>query len=101
MDAFTKTVGEKLDYGVQWTKFLAGDTISSSSFTIESLAGEVTPVLIQSDDAFDNSNTSVDLDIGTLDTAYDVINKIVTAAGNKAERAFRLSIVAKKPENPC
>lgn len=101
--AFDKTVIEDLDYGVNWTKFLAGDTISTSAWTIESLNGETVPVLTKSDEANDNSNTSLMLAAGTLDTSYNVINKIVTASSppKTAERTLRLSIVDKKPQNPC
>jgi hypothetical protein len=85
--SFVKDPAAELDYTVDWTKWLAGDTISTSSWTIPSGLTKGTK---------GESNTTKTATIwlkgGTLGTEYTVTNKIVTVAGRTDERSFTITI---------
>ena len=84
----TKDPNEVLDYTIDWSIFLDGDTISSDIWTV---ASGITSVLETST----ATTSTIWLSGGTLATSYTVANKIVTAAGRTAERTLTISIVSK------
>lgn len=93
MRVFVKTLDEALDYGFNWSKWLAkvNDTIQSSTWTVD--AG--LSVAQQS-----NDDTTTKLwpqeNTGTEGTRYACKNKITTAGGRKATRTFYIEIVAER-----
>ena len=87
----TKDPEGKMDYIVDWAAWLNGDTISTSSWTVPS------GITKSSDPAASKTDTTatVWLEGGTVGADYDIINSIVTAAGRKDDRTFRVSVVEK------
>ena len=84
-----KTPAEVLDYSLDWTPWLAGDTIASSQWTADT-------GLTVAGNSFDSQATTVWLDGGTALERYRVVNKIITAAGRTAERAITIHIVNRR-----
>lgn len=89
MTEFVKIDTAVLDYEEDWTAWLDGDTISTSSWAADS------GITIDSD-----SNTTVKgivwLSGGTVGESYDVTNTIVTAAGREDSRTIEITITDKK-----
>lgn len=74
-----------LDYKVDWSGWLADDTIDTSSWTV--------PVgVTKGADSHDDTSATVWLSGGTVDAVYKVTNRITTAAGRTDERSFTLAI---------
>lgn len=80
---FTKDPDAVLDYQVDWTTWLNGDTISVSTWTVATGLTQVSAT---------NTTTTatVWLSGGTVDQSYTVANKIVTAGGARTSAALRL-----------
>jgi hypothetical protein len=74
-----------LDYGCDWTDWLAGDTISISAWVIP--AG-----LTEEDSGKTDTLTTVWLSGGTLGNRYTITNTITTAGGRTDERSLILVI---------
>lgn len=88
MDSFLKDPDSTIDYQVDWSEWLAGDTISSSSWVVPSgLTNE----------SATNSTTTATLWVsgGTKGSQYTVTNRIVTAAGRTVDRSFKIKVVNK------
>jgi len=88
-----KTPGSLLDYGHDWTDFLAktpGDTIESSDWSI-SPSGQLS-VLTK---AIQGNKTTVWLEGGLVGHSYDVTNVMTTVNDRKPERTFQVRMVAK------
>ncbi len=87
----TKDPAALLDYGVDWTAWLEGDVISQSTWVVAgpntSLAIAATPAPVT-----DGKITRVWLTGGTVDTTYDVTNRVVTVAGRIDERTLKVAI---------
>jgi len=77
-----------LDYQFNWAEWLAGDTISASTWTAEE-------GLTVEDDDFTSVLTTVWLSGGAVGITYAVTNRIVTAGGRTDERTLRLVMVEK------
>ena len=86
MTIYYKDPDAVLDYRVDWTTWLNGDTISSSTFTV---ATGLTK------DSQSNTTTAatVWLSGGTAGTRYLVTNRIVTAGNRTEDRSFYVSVV--------
>lgn len=83
-----KAPHEVLDYECDWTARLAGDTISTSTFSIE----DPDNVLVINSTLHDASTATVWLAGGTLGTMYEVVNEIVTGAGRTMDQTVWLRI---------
>jgi len=83
--SYVKDPAAELDYTVDWTKWLAGDTISTSSWTVPTGLTKIT-------DSKTTKTATIWLKGGTVGTEYTVTNKIVTAAGRTDERSFTITI---------
>lgn len=81
-----KDPNEVLDYGVDWSARLAGDTIAISAFTV--IAGDVA---INSN-TNTTSATKVWLSGGTAGTDCTILNRITTAGGRTMDQTMRLKI---------
>jgi|TARA_Y100000310_G_C20463516_1_gene706471 hypothetical protein len=83
----TKDPDEVLDWNVEWTTELSGDTISTSTFTVDG-------VTLDSD-----SNTTTDatawISGGTLGALASITNEIVTASGRTFNKSINYRIVVK------
>ena len=89
----TKDPDAKLDYIVDWASWLGTDTISTSSWTvppgITEMSGSPGP------STKTDTTATIWLEGGTAGTDYDIINSIVTAAGRKDDRTFRITVKEK------
>ncbi len=74
-----------LDFGHDWSRWLDGDTIATSTWTVE--AG-----LTKGIDSHDTTTTTVWLSGGTVNESYEVMNRIVTTGGRTDDRTFTVSI---------
>lgn len=83
---YTQDPEADLDYKEDWTAWLAGDTIVSSSWSCDDAA------ITLHDDAFDASVTTVFARGGVVGQSYTIINHIVTALGREDDRSRTLKI---------
>ncbi len=81
-----KTPAEILDYGWDWSAWLAGDTLASSVWTVD--AG-----LTVVSDGNDATTSSVFVGGGVTGASYVLTNRVTTAGGRTAERTLHLRIV--------
>ena len=81
---FEHAPNAKLDYGFDWTAWLAsGETISTSSWT--------TDTLTSSSPQISTNVTSVFVEGGVVGTSYKIVNTITTSVGRIDSRTIRLS----------
>lgn len=82
-----KTPDEKKDYGIDWRKWIAtGVTIVSSSWSLPS-------GLTQLASTIDGLYTLVRIEGGTAGDTYELINEIVTSAGEELEREIEVRVM--------
>jgi hypothetical protein len=88
MDTFIKDPDEKLDFGFDWVKRLAGDTIASSEWEVP------TGITESSSPAptHDESTTTIWLEGGTSNGDYILTNRITTTGGRTLEAALLLAV---------
>jgi len=87
---YTKDPDAVLDYTVDWTAWLpSGDTITASTFTVNSDADNAVVVDDQLNDAH---TTTVWLSGGVAGQKYTVTNHITTAAGRQDDRSLTITI---------
>lgn len=82
---FIKDPQAKLDYGVDWSDWLAGDTISGSSWSAE------TGITVDASSHTDTVAT-VWLSGGTVGGSYKVTNHITTLGGREDELTITVSV---------
>ena len=85
----SKDPDEVLDYEVDWTKRLDGDTISTSAFTVP------TGTVVVDSSSTTTTVAKVWLSGGTLDETCEVLNRVVTAGGRTFDQTMKLRIKAK------
>lgn len=82
-----------LDYLLSWSNWLSsGDTISTSSWSIQAISGDSDPLTTTSDSSTDTT-TTVKLSGGTVGNLYKVYNTITTNGGYTDRRYFRVKIL--------
>lgn len=88
--SFLKDPDATLDYAIDWSDWLDGDTIADSSWTASD------GITIADDPAPSHTTTvaTVWLSGGTLGGMYDVTNRITTAAGRIADRTIVIRVVS-------
>ena len=76
------------DYGIDWTKALAGDPIVSSVWSVD--VGDGALIL----DQLSNTNTVaiVWIRAGSADVDYELRNHIVTEGGRQFDRSVKLRV---------
>jgi hypothetical protein len=81
-----KDPNDVLDYGVDWSQWLDGDTITASSWSA--------PIGITIDSESNSTTaTTVWLSGGTPHVTYEVVNHITTAAGREADKTLRIKVM--------
>lgn len=85
---FTKSPDGVLDYQIDWEDWLNGDTISTSTWTVQSGITKVT-------DTSSTYTATIWLDGGTIGNRYTVTNHIVSAAGREEDQSLVVYIVEK------
>ena len=83
-----KDPNEVLDYSIDWTGPLAGDTIATSTWTVP--AG-----LTSGADSKTDTRTTVWLSGGTENASYELLNRITTAGGRTRDLTCVLKIKTK------
>lgn len=83
-----KDPDEVLDYELDWTARLDGDTISTSTWTAP--AG-----ITKNSDSHTTAVSKIWLSGGTLAVRYDLLNRITTAAGRTMDQTVSIKIKAK------
>jgi hypothetical protein len=76
-----------LDYGVDWSKFLAtvGDTIANSIWIVPD-------GITKSLDTFNDTITTIWLEGGTPGMSYTLTNRITTAAGRVDDKSVKIKV---------
>ena len=82
---FVKDPNAVLDYYVDWTRWLNGDTIATSVWTVA--AG-----LAVANDTHTTTAATVWLSGGTVGETYKVTNRITTTGGRTEDRSFDVKI---------
>jgi len=84
-----------LDYLISWSQWLpSGDTISTSSWSVESISGDADP-LASTDTGETDTTTTITLSGGTSGNMYKVYNTITTVGGLTDRRYFRVKVKAR------
>jgi len=82
----TKDPNAVIDFKINWSDWLNGDTISTSTWTVES-------GITQDSESETTTTTTVWLSGGTAGLTYTVTNRIVTAAGRTDDRSIAVKVV--------
>ena len=82
---FTKDPNAVLDYGIDWTRWLAGDQIATSEWIIPT-------GLTKMADSKTATSATVWLSGGSVGQSYTVTNRITTAAGRTEDRSFTIRV---------
>ena len=85
---FTKDPNATLDYTIDWSAWLDGDTIDSASWVVDS-------GITMTDEDNDTENTQIWLSGGTAGQIYSATSRIVTAAGRQDDRTIRIKVIEK------
>lgn len=83
-----KDPDEVLDYGIDWTARLAGDTIATSTWIVPDGIMNVS-------NSFTATSTEIWLSGGTIGAALKITNRVVTNGGRKMDQSVNISIRAK------
>lgn len=75
-----------LDYQIDWEAWLAGDTLTRSTWNVPDGLTHVA-------DTYTDTTTTIWLSGGVVDTEYTVTNQIETDAGRTDERSFIVKVV--------
>ena len=97
IESFKKDPNAKLDYTFDWSDWMAsGDTITASSYTIETISGDDSPLIKSSSPAASfsasASTATLWLEDGTAGNKYMVTNQITTDDGRVAENSIVIII---------
>lgn len=82
---FIKDPDAVLDYTINWSDWLDGDTISTSDWTVPTGITKTT-------DSETSTTTTVWLSGGTVGTTYNMINRIVTDGGRTEDRTIAIMV---------
>jgi hypothetical protein len=85
-----KDPDEVLDYEIDWSARLNGDTIASSTFTLPPGA-----TLVADDATNTTTSTKIWLSGGTEGQTYFVMNEVVTSAGRTMDQTVKIKIKTK------
>lgn len=85
-----KRAGSIADFGLDWERFLAGDTIDTSTWEVPAgITEEPSPPPSNTD-----TTTTIWLSGGTEDQEYVLINTVTTTGGRTWLRPLRIKVVA-------
>jgi hypothetical protein len=86
MTTFLKDPDAVLDYSIEWSKWLVGDQIQTSTWTVSDAAIEA------ASDSNTTTRATVWLSGGIAGQAYTVTNRITTSGGRTDERSFTIQV---------
>jgi hypothetical protein len=87
MKGFVKDPNAILDYSFNWAPWLDGDTITASTWILESPL-----IAVSASEVFDNTTTGLFISGGTHGNDYLVTNRITTTGGLTDDRSFELRV---------
>lgn len=85
-----KDPDEVLDYKINWSKRLNGDTIESSTIELEG-----TPSLVIDETSFDDKSVTVWLSGGTVGETILLLNRIETEGGRIMDQTISITIASR------
>ena len=85
MTTYLKDPQAILDYSIDWSTWLAGDTIATSTWTVP--AG-----IVKDSDTNTATRTTIWLSGGSAGVAYSICNHITTAALRQDDRTFIVQV---------
>ncbi len=85
MKIFEKDPSDVLDYSIKWRKFLESDTISTSTWVLES-------GITKDSDTNDATSATIWISGGSAGSKYIVTNRIVTSGGRTKDKSFTLKV---------
>jgi hypothetical protein len=83
-----KDPDEILDYAIDWTARLGGDTVAQSQWIMPT-------GLTKDSDSKSPTMTIIWLSGGTLNKTYDVLNRVITTGGRTFDQTVRLKVKTK------
>jgi hypothetical protein len=86
MTTFLKDPDAVLDYSIEWSKWLAGDQIQTSTWSVSD------PVIEATNDSNTATRTTVWLLGGRAGQSYTVTNRITTLGGRTDARSFLVQV---------
>jgi hypothetical protein len=86
-----KDPNEVLDYQIDWSDRLDGDTIDASTWAFASGDG----MLVMDSDSFTGTTTTLWLSGGTLNATYEVTNHITTDGGREMDQTAKIKLKSK------
>lgn len=84
----SKDPDETLDYSLNWSSALSGDTIVTSTWTISDSS------LVENHSTNSSTSATIWLEGGTTNSTYTVTNTIVTAAGRTFQQSVSIRILS-------
>lgn len=91
-----KDPSANLDYSIDWSDWLpAGSTVSTSSWTLEDVTGDTTPLTGSGAQIIGNDKTVITINGGTTGYIYKIYNTITTSGGLTERRYFRIKVEAR------
>ena len=91
---FIKDPNAVLDYTINWTDWLAGDTIVLGGSPVSS-QWTVPAGLTKTNESFNATSATVWLSGGTVGKIYEVVNRIVTLGGRTENRTLEIAVEEK------
>lgn len=88
MKVFIKDPDAVLDYTIDWSDWLGTDTISTSTWTLDT-------GITEDSSANTTTTTTIVVSGGSVKTSYKAVNHIVTAAGLEDDRTIIIKIEEK------
>lgn len=90
-----KDLEASLVYTMDWSQWLpAGETISTSTWSLETITGDTDPLVNESYNHTDSSSL-IEISGGTIGKIYKVYNTITTTSGYQDRRYFRIKVKAR------
>lgn len=83
-----KDPDEVLDYQIDWSARLVDDTISTSSWILQS-------GITKNSDSKTSTTTTIWLSGGTIEVKYTLLNRIITVGGRTMDQTFEIYIMAR------
>jgi hypothetical protein len=95
-----KDPDEQLDYSVDWSRYLAGSTLSTVTWKIEDTDGtkntwtdtEIVDGLQRVSASNTTSVATIQISLGTVNKTYKIYCAVTTSSGNATERKILLKV---------
>lgn len=85
-----------LDYTLDFVDWMpTGDTITSATVTVQAIAGDASPLAVDSTGVTDYTVTA-NISAGTAGNIYNVEYRIVTTNGLQDSRNFRIKVIERQ-----